>query len=200
MKSNYNDIIRKNMNIQTGRLLLRKFNIKDKEAVLAYGSDEQTLKYLIWPGISDLEEAERVIFAYYSKPGVYALELKENRQCIGCIDIRIEPRHEKASFGYVLNRNYWNHGYMTEALTSILEFCFMKLELNRIEATHYAGNEGSGKVMVKSGMYYEGVAFQEVKIKGVFQDVVHYGITRSQWLKIMGLDLNQMTEATYELF
>lgn len=199
MKSNYNDIIRKNMNIHTDRLLLRKFNMKDKESVLAYGSDEQTLKYLIWPGIRDLEEAERVIFAYYSKPGVYALELKESRQCIGCIDIRIEPRHEKASFGYVLNRNYWNHGYMTEALAVILELCFMKLELNRIEATHYAGNEGSGKVMEKSGMNYEGIALQEVKIKGVFQDVVHYGITRTQWLNKMGLDFDQKTETTYEM-
>lgn len=179
MKSNYYDIIRKNIPIRTDRLLLRKFNIRDKEAVLAYGSDEQTLRYLVWPGITDLDAAERVILAYYSKPGVYALELKATGQCIGCLDIRIEPRHEKASFGYILNRNFWNQGFMTEALTAILEFCFTRLELNRVEASYYAGNEGSGRVMEKSGMRYEGMAFQEVKIKGVFQDVVHYGVTKS---------------------
>ncbi|QHQ63543.1 GNAT family N-acetyltransferase [Anaerocolumna sedimenticola] len=181
MKSNYNEIIRKNTELETNRLLLRKFNIKDKEAVLAYGSDSQTLKYLVWTGITDPNAAERVIMAYYSKPGVYAVALKENDLCIGCIDIRIEPQHEKASFGYVLNRNYWNHGYMTEALTTILNFCFTKLELNRVEATHYMGNEGSGRVMKKNGMRLEGVAIEEVKIKGKFHDVVHYGITKAQW-------------------
>lgn len=181
MKSNYNDIIRKTTVLQTERLVLRRFNISDKEAVLAYGSDAETLKFLIWPGITDLEAAERVIMAYYSRPGVYAIVLKATNQCIGCIDIRVEPQHEKASFGYVLNRNFWNHGYMTEALKAILELCFTKLELNRVEASHYVGNEGSGKVMQKSGMSYEGLSLQEVKIKGVFQDVVHYGITRAQF-------------------
>jgi ribosomal-protein-alanine N-acetyltransferase len=181
MKSNYNDLIRKTTILSTERLVLRRFNISDKEAVLAYGSDAETLKYLIWPGITDVEAAERVIMAYYSRPGVYALTLKATNQCIGCIDIRVEPQHEKASFGYVLNRNFWNCGYMTEALKAILELCFTKLELNRVEASHYVGNEGSGKVMQKSGMSYEGLSLQEVKIKGVFQDVVHYGITRAQY-------------------
>lgn len=184
MKSNYNEIIKKNGALQTQRLLLRKFNIRDKEAVLAYGSDKQTLKYLIWTGITDIEAAERTIMAYYSRTGVYALELKAKGKCIGCLDLRIEPQHEKASFGYILNRDYWNQGLMTEALTAILEFCFHKLDLNRIEATHYVGNEGSGRVMEKSGMRYEGVALKEVKIKGVFQDVVHYGITRSEYKSI----------------
>ncbi len=178
--------MRKTPVIQTNRLLLRKFTMKDKEAVLAYGSDKQTLKYLIWQGITDLDGAERAIMVYYTKPGAYALELKGSSQCIGCIDIRIEPQHEKASFGYVLNRGYWNHGYMTEALTAILEFCFEELELNRVEATYYVGNEGSGKVMEKSGMKFEGLSIQEVKIKGIFHDVAHYGITRLQWNEMRG--------------
>lgn len=181
MKSNYIDIIKKTSVIHTERLLLRKFRIQDKEAVLTYGSDPETLKYLVWQGIADLDQAENVIRTYYSRPGIFALELRKISQCIGCIDIRVEPQHEKASFGYVLNRNFWNQGYMTEALQAVLAFCFDRLELNRVEASHYVGNEGSGRVMQKCGMRYEGLSPQEVKVKGVFQDVVHYGITRSQY-------------------
>ena len=66
---------------------------------------------------------------------------------------------------------------MTEALSAVLKLCFEKLKLNRVESTHYVGNEGSGKVMAKCGMKLEGVGKQEEKIKGVFRDVVHYGIT-----------------------
>jgi len=71
---------------------------------------------------------------------------------------------------------------MSEALNLILDFSFSKLELNRVEATHYIGNEGSGRVMQKCGMRYEGTGIQEVKVKGIFYDVVHYAILREEWL------------------
>lgn len=116
-----------------------------------------------------------------SKDGFFAIELLETGHCIGCINLKVYPEHEKAVFGYVLNRKYWNQGYMTETLTAILNFGFKELELNRIEATHYSGNPASGKVMEKCGMKKEGYALQEVKIKGVFQDVVHYAVLRTQW-------------------
>ena len=65
---------------------------------------------------------------------------------------------------------------MTEALSAVLNLCFEKLELNRVESTHYVGNEGSGRVMQKCGMKFEGMSPQKEKVKGVFVDMVHYGI------------------------
>ena len=35
--------------------------------------------------------------------------------------------------------------------------------------------------MEKFSMKYEGVGLQEVKIKGVYRDVVHYAILRHDW-------------------
>lgn len=52
---------------------------------------------------------------------------------------------------------------MTEALSAILQLCFDKLELNRVESTHYLGNEGSGKVMKKCGMQLEGIGRRGAK-------------------------------------
>lgn len=181
MKENYEEIIKQNSVITAKRVILRRFSEKDANDVYEYATDELTLKYLTWGGVSTLEDVKRVIAEYYQKNGVYALELKETGKCIGCIDLRIIPEHEKASFGYVLNRSFWNKGYMTEALSVLLRLCFEKLEMNRVEATHYAGNEGSGRVMEKCGMIKEGFALQEVKIKGIFHDVVHYGISKEQW-------------------
>ena len=43
-------------------------------------------------------------------------------------------------------------------------------------------NEGSGRVMQKCGMHYEGTGLQEVKIKGSYFDVVHYAILKDQWM------------------
>ncbi len=58
---------------------------------------------------------------------------------------------------------------------------FEKLELNRVESSHYAGNESSGRVMEKCGMTREGTGEQERKVKGVFRTVIRYGITKEQW-------------------
>lgn len=183
MVENYMDVLKNNATIPTERLLLRRFRDSDAEDVLSYAGDELTVKYLTWEGIKTLEQAKDIIHSFYCREGVYAIELKENGHCIGAINLHVKPEHEKAGFGYVLNRKYWNHGYMTEALLAILEMAFEKLELNRVEATHYVGNEGSGRVMEKCGLMKEGLALAEVKIKGVFRDVVHYAITREQWNK-----------------
>jgi ribosomal-protein-alanine N-acetyltransferase len=181
MHKDYKEIFLDTKTLHTRRLLLREFTLQDELEVFEYGSDEITLKYLIWEGITDILGARKAITNYYSKPGVFALALEETNKCIGCIDLRLEPQYEKGSFGYILSRKYWNQGYMSEALLRILRFCFEELELNRVEATYYVGNEGSGRVMEKCGMIKEGVGIQEVKIKGVFHDVVHLGIIKEQW-------------------
>ncbi len=183
MREDYKEILHSHTDISTKRLLLRKFTLDDIQDIYTYASDEQTLKNLAWTGIKSLEEAKELIDGFYSNDGVYAISLKDTGRCIGCICLNVIPEHEKADFGYVLNIKYWNQGYMTEALNSVIMFCFQELELNRVEAFHYVGNEGSGKVMENCSMRKEGYAIQEVKIKGVFRDVVHYGITKEKWFR-----------------
>jgi [ribosomal protein S5]-alanine N-acetyltransferase len=184
MNKGYKDIFINTRTLITRRLLLREFTLLDEMEVFKYGSDALTLKYLIWDGLKDIEETRRTIINHYSRPGIFAIALEENNKCLGCIDLRLETQYEKASFGYILERSYWNQGYMSEALLRVLRFCFEDLGLNRVEATYYAGNEGSGRVMEKCGMKKEGVGIKEVKIKGVYQDVVHMGIISEQWQNI----------------
>jgi len=180
--ANYNEILHKNPTLETQRLLLRKFSGDDAYDLFEWGSDPEVLKTLVWNGISTIDEAHDNIFNFYlSRPGIFAIQVKESGKCIGCLDIRIDSDNEKTSFGYVLNRNFWGKGYMTEALRAVLEFCFVKLEINRVEANHYITNPASGKVMEKAGMKKEGITRQSVKVKGVLHDCVLYGILREEW-------------------
>ncbi len=179
----YENILAATQTIDATRIVLRRFEIIDCADVFEYGGDEETLRYLEWDGVADLTEAAEAILGYYQqRPGVFAIALQETQKCIGCIELRLSPQHEKTSFGYVLSRQYWNRGYMTEALGAVIAFSFEKLGLNKVESTHYTGNEKSGRVMTKCGMTREGLLREEVKIKGTFRDVVHYGITRREWL------------------
>ena len=180
MVKNYNEILYDNKIINTQNLILRKFKKEDAADVFEYSSDFEVLEFLPWDGYKSVEEAkEDIISTYWSIPNYYAIEL--NSKIIGCIDINLKTEHEKAGFGYMINRKYWGKGYMTEALSAVLGILFEKVELNRVESTHYAGNEASGRVMIKCGMKFEGIGKQEEKIKGTFRDVLHYGITKEQW-------------------
>ena len=182
MIENMERILAETKEIVGERIRLRRFSLADVADVLAYGGDPQAMKYLVWNGISTLEEAAAAITdVYMPRSGSFAIALKESGRCIGTFELRPDPKNEKAGFGYVLNREFWNQGYMTKALRLMLRFCFETLELNRVESTHYVGNEGSGRVMEKAGMKQEGFAPQEVKVKGVFYDVVHYGILRADY-------------------
>jgi len=185
MVDDYIEVLFDNNVLVTERLTLRKFTKDDASDVLEYASDVDRFEYLSWKGVQTIEEAQKNIVEYYwSRPGIYAIELNENKKCIGCIELRLCPEHDKTSFAYILNYKYWNNGYATEALLTVLKFCFEKLDFNRVEALYYDGNDSSGKVMKKCGMELEGVGKQEKKIKGVFRDVVHYGITKERWLSL----------------
>jgi len=180
--SNYNRVLKENSILESERLILRPFNINDVEDVFFYASDDLVTKFLRWPTHVSIGETEEILKkSFINKAGIYAIKLKKENMCIGCIELRLCEKHDKASFGYVLNRKYWNNGYMTEALELILSLSFSKLKLNRVESTHYVGNEGSGRVMEKCGMKYEGKGLQEVKVKGKYYDVIHYAILKDNW-------------------
>ena len=184
MTKNYNELLYQNETITTERLILRKFRVEDAADILEYASDTATVEFLVWEGLDTIEAARDAVYNYYwSRPGIWAIELAESGKMIGCIDIRLIQEHDKVQFGYVLNRNYWGKGYMTETLRAVMHLCFDKLEVNRFEAQHYAGNEGSGRVMEKCGMVREGCLMQGEKIKDVFRDVILYGITRKRYFE-----------------
>ena len=182
----YNRILKENSTMESTRLILRPFSMEDVQDVFLYASDDAVTKYLTWPTHVDISQTEKVVKEIFmGTPGIFAIELKSEGKCIGCIDLRICAEHDKGSFGYTLNREYWNKGYVTEALGLLIDFAFSKLGLNRIEGMHYVGYESSGRVMQKCGMRYEGKGLQEVKIKGIYRDVVHYAILREEWIASM---------------
>ena len=95
----------------------------------------------------------------------FAIREKENLKLIGGIGIHTDRGFNKAEAGYWLGKDFWNKGYVSEALEEILRFGFEHLNLNKIYATHFPHNPASGNVMQKVGMQQEGVLRQDV-LKG----------------------------------
>lgn len=181
MARKYDLILSQNKTLYTKRLKLRPFSMDDRKDVFEFAGDEEATKYVTWETHKSIDQSINSILNYYSRAGIYAIELRKIKKCIGCVEIRIDAQNDKASFGYILNRDYWNNGYMTEVLNEILRLSFEDLKLNRVEGEHYVGNDASGKVMQKCRMVHEGRARQEVKVKGTYYDVDHYSILISDW-------------------
>ncbi len=150
--------------IETNRLLLRKFTLGDAQAVFDnWASDLEVTKYLMWPAHDSVAISENVLKDWiksYEKEDFYqwAIVLKDNKaEPIGTIGV---VRHDNdvgmAHIGYCIGRKYWNNGITSEALKSVMDYLFDKVEFKRIESRHDPRNPNSGAVMKKCGMKYEG--------------------------------------------
>lgn len=111
----------------------------------------------------------------------WAICLKEDpNQVIG--DISVVDQDEKVSackIGYILSRDYWGQGLMTEALKAVLDYLSLEAGFNRVMAEFVTANPASGHVMEKAGMHYEGT-FRQAKLhKGEIKDFSVYGILRA---------------------
>ena len=71
--------------------------------------------------------------------------------------INLRPRHLRVEFGYVLARQHWGHGYMTEALSTLVDWALDQPKIWRVSAICDMDNSASAKVMEKAGMVFEGV-------------------------------------------
>lgn len=80
---------------------------------------------------------------------------------------------QSCNLGYRLDAEEASRGYMTEAVSIMIDYAFQGLGLHRIEANIMPRNEASLKVARKLGFYEEGRALKYLKINGAWEDHVH---------------------------
>lgn len=184
--------------IETERLILRRYVVEDAEDMFKnWASDPEVTKYLTWPAHSDIGITEFVVSDWvksYEKEDFYnwAIELKEIGKVIGNISsVNNNEEIDKVHIGYCMGKAWWNKGIMSEALKAVIDYFFEKVEVNRVEARHDVSNPGSGRVMQKCGMIYEGTLRQADKNNLGIGDTAYYGILKSDWEKNKGESINE---------
>lgn len=79
---------------------------------------------------------------------------------------------QAGSIGYWMGAPYANHGYMTDAVRTLVPFAFGALRLHRLEAACIPTNLPSIRLLERVGFTREGLARQYLCINGVWED--HY--------------------------
>lgn len=178
--------------IETERLILRRFEIKDAEGMYKnWATDKEVSKFLSWKPHENVEFTRILLKDWtdaYSNDNVYnwVIEVKGESIIIGSIGaFKVNELNFSCEVGYCISSKYWNKGITTEAMRAVIDYLFKEVGFNRIVALYDTNNPASGKVMAKSNMKYEGT-FRQAGVRGdkEFYDLVQYAILREEYFAI----------------
>lgn len=167
--------------LTTDRLILRPFEPLDSPIVQRLAGDRaiaDTTERIAHPyqnGMAESWIATHPQQFIERKECTFAIVLKDGQQLIGGVSVTLTMAHGRGELGYWIGREFWNHGYCTEAARIVVEYGFSGLGLHRILARHLTRNPASGRVMAKLGMLHEGRLRQHTRKWDVFEDVNVYG-------------------------
>jgi ribosomal-protein-alanine N-acetyltransferase len=163
--------------IETERFILRGFVPEDIDRLTEILGDPIVMRYMPgdkpWP--REWAERElRNLIGHWDQHGYgrWAVVKSEDDKVIGWCGLGFLPELNETEVAYLLDKDYWNRGYATEAARISLRYGFEEAGLDRIIALAFPDNAASIRVMEKIGMTYE-------KITHIWRlDLVQYGISR----------------------
>lgn len=174
--------------LKTERLILRETTEADAPALFELYRDPEMLRFITFSTHTSLADTLGFIGwmanAFQQQDSIrWGIQLKQANRLIGTGGLHFW-KHElrMMEVGYHIGRPFWGAGYATEALRALVDFGFGRLNLNRIEGRHNAGNEASGRVMEKLGFKREGVWRQREFKDGAFVDVVQFSLLREEYV------------------
>ncbi len=175
--------------LTTERLILRRFKEGDAPQMFKHwANDIRVAKYLSWEPHKTVEDTEKVIEKWMKRSeniDRYDWAIELDGSLIGGINIiGFSERDEWCELGYCLGYDYWNQGYMTEAVGAVTDYLFSKIRFHRIVIRNATVNPASGKVAEKCGFMLEGIQRGYMKARsGGFYDMEERAILREDWLK-----------------
>ena len=174
-------------NIQTERLLLRRFTEADAADVLAIMSDEETARKAGFKPLKTLEEAENVI--HHELCYCFAMTEKGADKVIGIIQSisLFNFGHDFPSLtgmiGYMMDVGHRGRGYMTEAVKAVTEHLLVEDGCDDVTIKVFVGNEASRKVALKCGYFADHSRYSDTVYNpyGTVESEETFTITRGDY-------------------
>jgi len=156
----------------TGRLRLRPLEISDATFAFKLRSDKDTMQFIERPLMNDVSEASLLCaniidLCQENSAWFWVIELGESGKVIGTITLwNYQRDNHRAEVGFMLDKEYTQHGYMKESGSAVVDFAFNTIGLHSIEAHTRPENIASSKTLetigfAKDGCLRENVYFNE---------------------------------------
>jgi RimJ/RimL family protein N-acetyltransferase len=112
----------------------------------------------------------------------FAIETHGDRAFVGwCSLFRWNPVYRSLGIGYCFDEPAWRKGYATEAVRVMLQWAYLALDLNRVEAELDTRNAASARVLEKLGFEREGLRREDCVVAGEVSDSWIYGLLKRDW-------------------
>ena len=147
---------------ETDRLLLKNISRDDRNFILAQFSDAVVSRYLFdAEPLTDIGGADDIIDFYLTNQPQTAhrwiILRKTDGIKMGTCGFHIWNQSAgTVEVGYDLQQPYWGHGYMQEAMSSIIAFARDNMVVHRIDACIYPENHASIALATRLGFVFSG--------------------------------------------
>jgi RimJ/RimL family protein N-acetyltransferase len=130
------------------------------ELFARYTQDPLVTRYLTWRPHDTIERTRE--FLQRCRTGIadgavvpWVLTERDDPRPLGMIELR--PAEHRVEIGYVLARDRWGQGLMTEAVQAVVDWALARPGLYRVWAVTDVDNRASARVLEKAGLLREGL-------------------------------------------
>ena len=179
--------------IKTRRLTLRPFCQDDLDDFYEYAKVDGVGQMAGWLPHKSLEESKDILDIFIAGKNQFALVY--NNKVIGSIGIEKYNEKELDEFsslkgrevGYVLSKDYWGQGLMSEAIKGVVKYLFEEVKLDFIAGSFFKRNIRSKRVQEKNGFKFYKDIIYETRY-GTKEDSVYMILTKEEYEKLQTED------------
>jgi ribosomal-protein-alanine N-acetyltransferase len=173
----------------TPRLLLRQIIPSDAPALFANHGNAAAMPLFGSDPLTELAQAHTLIETFeaarnWPNPGIrFAITLKaQPERMLGSCGIFKQNRAwHSAILGYDVALELRGRGIGSEAVSAVLDWAFVALKLNRIEAQVHPENIASMRLLTRLGFLREALQREAGFWDGRYQDLVLMGLLQRDW-------------------
>ena len=146
--------------IKTERLFLRAFKQSDLNDFFEYASVKGVGEMAGWQHHENIQKSNEILNLFIKEDKTFAICLKESGKVIGSLGVEKYGMEDKLTeffsyngreIGFVLSKEYWGNGLMTEAVKAVIDYLFNEQNLDFLTCGYYDFNTRSKRVQEKCG-------------------------------------------------
>lgn len=168
--------------LETERLVLTRLSIDDAPELFQLRSDPQVMKFIAKSLMISIDEALAIIEKLNNNVEqnislFWAIRLKGKKKMIGTSCLwNIQLHNHRAEIGYELLPEYHRMGFISEAVSAVINYAFNELKFHSLEAYINPDNTASIGVATKNGFIKEAHFKENVFFNGGYSDSAIYSL------------------------
>ncbi|MGE7186224.1 GNAT family N-acetyltransferase [Peribacillus sp. NPDC006672] len=171
------------------RIELLQQQHKEELFKLVDNNREHLRKWLLWvdkrKSAQDFEPIIPIWITNYANNSGFDAGIRYNGALVGMIGLHfIDWKNKATSIGYFLSEEAQGNGIITKSVSSLVNYLFKELDLNRIEIQVAVNNLKSISIPQRLGFVQEGIKRDGQWLYDHYEDLITFGLLKSDWEKI----------------